>query len=109
MTLSMSHPHVPRVHSGEVVLDIGDDMGGLIVYTDSDLRGQEIEVFPSTDPTRLTHTDVQERVFQGRTIYTAVFTPLVTGGYSIARPKERAGEAIAIEPGRVTEIDWRAA
>ncbi|MBV9172962.1 MAG: phospholipase [Chloroflexi bacterium] len=105
----MTEHHHAHVHMGEVVLDIGGDMGGLIVHTDADLRGEEIEVSPSTDPTRLTHTDVQERVFQGRTVYTAVFTPLPAGEYQVARPLERTGERIRIEGGRVTEIDWRRA
>jgi len=101
-------PEAPqRVHQGEVVLDIGDDAGGLIVYTTRELHGQEIEVFPVINPEHKTHTDVQERRFQGQTIYTAVFTPLPLGDYRVSRPSGRAGEAITITPGQVTELDWR--
>jgi hypothetical protein len=101
------HHHAGGIHTGQVVLDIGDDMGGLIVYTDADLHGQEIEVFPRTRPELLTHTDVHQRVLGGQTIFTAVFTPLPIGEYEVARPPERAGQSIAIVSGTVTEIDWR--
>jgi hypothetical protein len=98
------HEHV---HRGEVVLDIGEDRGGLVVYTRADRRGQEIEVFPVAEPTRLTHTDVHERIFNGQTIFTAVFTPLPIGEYRVSRPTNRAGHPITISPGTVTELDWR--
>jgi hypothetical protein len=103
----MSEPHPERVHTGEVILDIGDDRGGLIVYTGPELRAQEIEVFPVTDPGHKTHTDVQERVFGGQTIFTAVFAPLPIGPYEISQPADRAGQTVHIAPGQVTELDWR--
>ena len=100
------HSH-DRIRSGEVVLDIGEDRGGLIVYTPGGLRGHEIEVFPVAEPTRLTHTDVHERVLNGQTIFTAVFTPLPIGVYRVSRPAQRAGHPITISAGTVTELDWR--
>src|SRR5437867_12719692 len=99
------HEH-EHVHSREVVLDIGEDHGGLVVYTRADLREQEIEVFPVAEHTRLTHTDVHERLFNAQTIFTAVFTPLPVGEYQVSRPVERAGDPITISPGSVTELDW---
>ncbi len=101
-----THGH-EHIHSGEVVLDIGEERGGLVVYTRGELRGQEIEVFPLAEPTRLTHTDVHERIFNEQTIFTAVFTPLPIGVYWVSRPADRAGLPITISPGRVTELDWR--
>src|SRR5260370_41097358 len=95
-----------HVHSGEVLLDIGDDRGGLVVYAPADLRSQEIEVSPVGEPARLTHTDVHERVFKGQTIFTAVFAPLPIGEYGVSRPISRAGHSITISPGTVTELDW---
>jgi hypothetical protein len=42
----MAEQKSDRVHPESVVLDIGQDIGALIIYTDAELRGREIEVSP---------------------------------------------------------------
>lgn len=50
-----------RVHSESVVLDIGQDMGTLIIYTDAELRGREIEVSPRGSVATRIQVEVLER------------------------------------------------
>ena len=44
--LTMGENHSARPHPEHVVLEIGDDLGALIVYTDPELHGTEIEKPP---------------------------------------------------------------
>lgn len=55
-----------RVHSESVVLNIGQDLGALIIYTEAELRGREIEVSPRGDARTRTHVEVLERRINGR-------------------------------------------
>lgn len=96
-----------QIQTESVVLDIGDDAGGLIFYTGGDLRGCEIEVAPAAYPDFKTHTQVSERLVQGRTLFAGVFPPIALGDYLVCRPPERAGQAFTVSSGHVTEIDWR--
>lgn len=103
----MSEQRVQRVHTEQIVLDIGDDMGGLIFYTQPELLGAEIEVAPAGSPDFRTHTDVSERILNGKTVYTGVFPPIAVGDYRVCRPTARAGQSFSVTSGEVTEIDWR--
>ena len=57
MTESSPGPSGP----GSVVLDIGDDVGALIIITPAALAGEEIHVSPVRDPAGRTHAVVRER------------------------------------------------
>ncbi len=57
MTESRPGPSGP----GSVVLDIGDDVGALIIITPAVMAGEEIHVSPVRDPAGLTHAVVRER------------------------------------------------
>lgn len=107
MELEMAEQHVTRVHTENVVLDIGEGAGSLIVYVGKELLGQEVEIAPRNDLSAKTHTDVAERIVNGATIFTAVFPPLPVGDYNVCRPTDRAGEELSVSSGRVTELDWR--
>ena len=74
----MSHTHHDasfwtRRHPESVVLDIGDDVGALILYTSPEHHTDEIEVsLLGADPAaRRVHSAVLERQLNGRTFYAA--------------------------------------
>src|SRR5579884_1752456 len=101
----MTEQYVDRVHTGHAVLDIGDDVGALIVYTGPELRGKEIEVTPKGG-SRRTHTDVLERRVGARPMFAALFLALPEGDYDLWRRQVRTGEA-RVTGGTVAEVDWR--
>lgn len=101
----MPEQFVDRVHTGHAVLDIGEDIGALIVYTGPELRGREIEVTPKGG-SRRTHTDVLERSVGGRRVFAALFLALPEGDYDLWRRQARTGEA-RVTGGAVAEVDWR--
>ncbi len=94
-----------RAPTQHVVLDIGDTIGALIVYTNKALLGREIEVSPKGNAARRTHTEVLERAINGRTVYAGVFAALSAGEYSLWRDV-LTDQEITIEGGFVAEVNW---
>jgi hypothetical protein len=93
--------------STSVVLDIGGDVGALVLYTPDDYRGREIEVSPLGDDARRTHTGVHEREVAGRTFCAAVYPALPAGEWRIWGDDPGLPSRVRIENGAVAEIDWR--
>jgi hypothetical protein len=111
-----AHPHAhppetyaDRPHPEYVALDIGDDIGALIVHTDGDLHGVEVEISPMEDDTRRTHKEVLERQIAGRPAFTGVFDGLRQGRYTLWIDGEARARSVAIIGGEIAELDWRTA
>ena len=98
----MVEQYVERVHTEPAVLDIGQDIGALVIYTREELRGKEIEVSPKGNETQKTHTAIHERRANGRTIFAGVFLSLPAGDYIIWVHPSRE---ITIVGGHVAEVD----
>jgi hypothetical protein len=109
-----SHPHThpvenysARKHPEFVVLDIGEDLGALIVQTGGDMHGVEVEISPAGEDDNRSHKEVLERSIDGRPAFTAVFDALPAGSYTLwtgGRPRARG---VRIERSRVAQLDWR--
>jgi hypothetical protein len=100
----MAEAYVEQVHH-DIVLDIGNDVGSLIVYTRENLRGLQIDVSLKGDPTaKRVHTDVLERRIAGRPVFAAVFASLPEGDYiTWSDPTYE----LTIVGGHIAELDWR--
>jgi hypothetical protein len=96
-----------RVHRESVVLDIGQDIGALIIYTDAELRGREIEVSAEGSAATRVHVEVLERWVNGRQVFAAVFPMLRAGGYDIWQHSPIPSGTASIIGGKVTTVDWR--
>jgi hypothetical protein len=106
----MSHSHHEasywtRRHTESVVLDIGEDVGALVLYTRPQLHGREIEVSPLGDCQNAArvHSAVLERSFNGRTMFVAVYPELRAGDYQVCG---EGAPMVTISAGAVTELDW---
>jgi hypothetical protein len=103
----MPEKYRDRLHTEQAVLDIGDDVGALIIYCRPELRGRQIDVSLRGYEWQRTHTDVLERRANNRPIFAALFLSLSAGDYVIwGNSSEPIGE-VSISGGQVTEIDWR--
>jgi hypothetical protein len=92
---------------GPVVLDIGKDVGALIVQLDPGLVGTELHVRqPGRDHT--THTGVWERELGQHRAVVAIFPALTEGPYAILDGGGDPVCDVAILGGQVTERDLRA-
>jgi hypothetical protein len=89
------------------VLDIGDGVGALIVYTTGDLDGREIEVSQLGATARI-HTVIHARDLDGRTIYAGVFPSLPEGDYILWSDDPTRNRTVTIASGVVAEADLRA-
>jgi hypothetical protein len=104
----MSHEHNHHAGQGPVLLDIGGDIGALVVDLPAALEGVEIEIRPlGADHGHLQHVGVVGRPADGRTRYTAVFGQLTEGRYELyQRPDGPVKLRVVITGGQVVEESW---
>jgi hypothetical protein len=107
------HDHVEdyssRKHPEFIVLDIGEDVGVLIVHTDPDMHGVEIEISPVGDDRCRSHKQVLERNIDHHPAFTAVFDGLEAGAYTLWVEGMARARGVSVEACAVAELDWRAA
>lgn len=103
----MTERHLDRVLVEDVVLDIGDGVGALILYTGRQLRGAEIEVSRVGEDGKRVHTAIHERRLHGQTLFAGVYPDLPEGNYLIWTDDPDRPASCTIVGGQVTEVDWR--
>jgi hypothetical protein len=111
----MTHTHAGHEHShdepaprgGPVVMDIGGDIGALIVRVDDSLVGSELPIEFADDPLRDIHTGVWRRSTGRDSVVVAVFPELRAGSYRIHPGPGHDGAQLQITGGRVAELDLR--
>ena len=99
--------HDHSIHSAPAVLDIGGDVGALIIYTGPELHGTEIEVSKQGNDAQRTHTAVLERQVNGRALHAALYLALPAGEYQIWWDDPTLPREVTISGGAVAELDWR--
>ena len=103
----MPHEHyAARRHPEFVVLEIGPDLGALIVHTDATMHGVEIEISPSADDARRSHKQVLERSVGGRPAFTAVFDQLAPGTYTLWTDGVARVRGVKVQSERIAKIHW---
>ncbi len=103
----MSPEPVARPHPEPVVLDIGGDIGALIVYAEPDLYDTPIELSPAGADDERFHQHVLARPIAGKTMYAAVFDKVTQGTYTIWLHREARIRDFEITGATVSEVDWR--
>ena len=109
------------VNQDRVVLDIGGDVGALILYAPAELSGTEIEISGTGPRTHSrTHSIVRERNVGGRSagrhaasagpgdtaVYAAVYPGLPAGDYTIWRDAQTPAGTVRVEGGQVANWLW---
>jgi hypothetical protein len=102
----MHENYAERAHPEYVVLEIGDNLGALIVYTEAALHGTEIEISPAGDDASRTHKDVLERGIANRAAFTAVFDRLPAGTYTLWSGGAARARGVTVIGGAIAELDW---
>ncbi len=102
----MPEKYIDRAHTEHAVLDIGEDVGALVIYCRPEMRGKQIDVSPQGYQWQRIHTDVLERRANKRPVFAALFLALSAGDYFIwGNGEEPIGE-VSIIGGQVAEIHW---
>jgi hypothetical protein len=92
-------------YEGSVVLDIGGDIGALVLRVPRALLGDEIELHPDDAGVARVHSAVRERKTTAGEVYAAVYPQLTAGEYLISGTRQR----VSISGGQVTEVELTAA
>ena len=103
------HHNSHRPHPEQVVLEIGADLGALVVYTEPDMRGVEIEISPAGADDRRQHKEVLYRPVGSRAVHAAVFDRLGEGSYTLWMAGAAVARNVAVAGGRISELDWHSA
>jgi hypothetical protein len=104
MTESVAGPSGP----GTVVLELGADVGALVLLAPAELDGREIEISVEDDAGRRTHSRVRPRRTPAGTRHAAVYPDLPAGTYTIWADEQRPAGRAVIAGGRVTNWSWPA-
>lgn len=90
---------------GSVVLELGENIGALILATPPDLAGLEIEISPREGGPR-THSLVRERRTPRGTSYAAVYPALSAGEYTVWREDGSPAGQVTIRGGQASHFHW---
>jgi hypothetical protein len=97
-----------RPHPEHVVLEIGGEIGALVVHAEPRDLDLQIEICASGEEKgKRAHQHVLERPMPARTMYAAVFYGLRQGSYTLLTHNQVRETAVMIRGGEVTTIDWR--
>ena len=92
--------------TASVVLDIGADVGALVLYVAADQIGREIEISQVGSFGPRTHAAVRERRLERGALHCVVYTGLAAGEYTIWADETTPGGTTTVIGGHVTELDW---
>jgi hypothetical protein len=102
------HHFAAGVRSQPVVLDLGDGIGALIVRTDPELLGVEVEISPAGADSDRQHKEVLQRTMGPETVNVLVYDNLPQGEYTLWVGDIARASNVRVESGSVAELDWRA-
>ncbi len=122
MTVAHPHPHphedehdhahpVPEARAQDVganpVLDIGGDVGALVVVLAGRTPSGELEACPASEPAARFHTGVHRRGEGDLAAWTAVFPAVLQGRYHLLHHDGTPMAAVDVTGGRVETLDLR--
>ena len=100
------HRHGPS-GLGTVVMEVGGDVGALVLYTQAGMDGDEIEISRDSEPAaRRTHSQVRQRQMGTVTKYAAVYPGLAAGPYTLWRDERAPAASVTITGGQITTCHW---
>jgi hypothetical protein len=105
--MTRTHDHSTDARPEHVMLDLGPGVGALVLHTDANLHGTEIEVSPAGRDGERSHTPVHERPVAGRPLYGAVFESLPAGEYTLWLDDQPLRRNVAVAGEAVTEISLK--
>ena len=103
--MTHNHDHSTDPRPEHVILDLGPGAGALVLHTDADLHGVEIEISPTARDEERSHKQVHERRVAGRSLYGAVFDSLPAGEYTLWLDDQPLRRHVAVAGAVVTHLE----
>ncbi|HEX3455473.1 MAG TPA: hypothetical protein VHS03_12670 [Gaiellaceae bacterium] len=107
--MSHSHDHSTDVRPEHVMLDLGPDVGALVLRAGAEMHGLEIEISPRGRDEERSHKQVHERPVAGRPLYGAVFESLPAGEYTLWLDDRPLRRGVVVAGAAVTDISIKEA
>ena len=101
------HHHHHDVHGGPPVLDIGGDIGAMVVTLDREALGSELFLRAEGDGAASVHTGVWERHVAEGHVTAALFPELREGAYWVLDGGGGDVCRVEVAGGRLTTLDLR--
>ena len=101
----MSEHRTGPTGPGSVVLELGGNIGALILATPPDLAGREIDISPRAGGPR-THSLARERRTASHISYAAVYPVLTAGEYTVWRDDGTPAGQVTIRGGQASHFRW---
>lgn len=101
------HHDAGEVRSRPVVLDLGDGVGALIVRTDPELVGVEVEISPAGNDAEREHKEVLWRTLDRERATVLVYDSVPEGDYTLWVEGEPWARGVRVNGGEVAELDRR--
>ena len=89
------------------VLDIGGDVGAIVVYLSAAPGSGELEACPTGAPARRFHTGVHPRAVAGSQVWAALFPAVAAGRYDLLDEHGEPVVCVTVAGGAVVEVDLR--
>ena len=96
----------PYAGQGSVLLDIGGDVGAVVLHLPASWEGAEVEYRRDGGDHHHQHVAVVGRPTGRRIAYTAVLPELTAGRYVVSLPVVGADLLVDVVGGVVTELIW---
>ena len=100
----------PFAGQGSVLLDIGEDIGAVVVLTPASMEGVEVEIRPDIAPTghvHHPHVAVVNRPVEGGQLPSLVFPEVREGTYGLYLKQSAVRDlTVTVAGGEVTSAEW---
>jgi len=110
MSVMAAEVENPFAGQGCVLLDIGDDIGAVLVAMPASMEGVEVEIRPDVVPTghvHHPHVAVVSRPVEGGRLPSLVFPEVREGSYGLYLKGDAVRRlAVAVAGGEVTSAEW---
>jgi hypothetical protein len=97
----------PTEPSRAVVINVGEHLGALVLASDVQRSGIEVEIHPVSAPDARTHVWVLPREGRDGVVYAAIFPSLESGDYAILNVDGSIGDVVSVPANQVTYATWR--
>ena len=101
-----THVQAPTEPSRAVVIAVDEDHGALVLSSNAQCAGLEVQIHPVSNPSQRTHVWVLPREGRAGVVYAAIFPRLATDDYSVLANDGSVALAISVPPNRVTHAQW---